>query len=192
MNSRKLVKIAFVGKMRTGKTIAATHLASSKSYHSMSFGQTLMHFADKLFINSVSYPTEIGKKPRKLYQDFGQAMRALDPDIWIKHVEQSMGIYEDFLSIKGFVIDDLRQPNEMEWAKSNGFTIVRINASDKDRRKRAVDEGDVFTEADLTHETESHIDGFSVDYDIYNDGSYGDLLMKIEEIAKEVEEGLGD
>src|SRR5699024_5800192 len=77
------------------------------------------------------------KKPRKLYQDFGQAMRQLDEDIWIRHVEQAIETDKTFPNYKGVVIDDLRQPNEYDWARANGFTIIRVNADDGDRIYRA-------------------------------------------------------
>ena len=41
--------------------------------------------------------------------------------------------------------------------------------------------------ASLEHDTESHSDGFEVDYEIINDGTYEDLERKVDEILTEIE-----
>src|SRR5699024_11446627 len=97
-------------------------------------------------------------------------MRKLDENIWIRHVEQASESDKLFPEYKGVVIDDLRQPNEYEWARANGFTIIRVGASDDLRLERAKQEGDSFSADDLAHDTEQHSDKFDVDYEINNNG----------------------
>src|SRR5699024_11102304 len=155
-----------------------------------------------MFEGSTAYPIEVEeygepcpfdgkrdtrvKKPRKLYQDFGQAMRQLDEDIWIRHVEQAIESDKLFPDYKGVVIDDLRQPNEYEWAKAIGFTIIRVEASEDRRLKRAEQAGDSFSAGDLAHDTEQHSDKFDVDYEINNNGDKGALRRKVDEIMSEI------
>src|SRR5699024_6965426 len=148
-----MLKIAITGKMRSGKSELAGHLERKHGFKRVSFGSALKYYADILFADSEAFPIEYEefgepcpfdgerdtrvKKPRKLYQDFGQAMRQLDEDIWIRHVEQAIESDKLFPDYKGVVIDDLRQPNEYEWAKDHGFTIIRGNAREDRRLKRA-------------------------------------------------------
>jgi dephospho-CoA kinase len=181
-----VVKIALTGKMRSGKDIVANHLYIRHSFNRVAFGDALKKNAHATF----PWVSEFSK-PRALYQQFGQLMRQIEPDVWIKHAERAVKGAIDFnvntgAEKVGVVITDLRQPNEYEWARANGFTIIRVTAPDEDRLFRAKLAGDSFTETDLEHETESHIDGFTVDYEIHNDGSLDDLKRKVDEIMEEI------
>src|SRR5699024_6716668 len=123
------------------------YLRREHDFDIVSFGSSLKHYADRLFVYSDVYPNAFDerefryRKPRRLYQDFGEKMRELDPCIWVKHVEASVEILEDIRSTSGIVIDDLRQPNEYEWARANGFIIIRVEASESLRLKRAEQAG---------------------------------------------------
>ena len=196
------IKIALTGKMRSGKSTVAEILWLDYDLTRRSFGGALKYYADKMFEGSAVYPIEVEeygepcpfdgkrqtriKKPRKLYQDFGQAMRQLDEDIWIRHVEQAIEADKLFPHYKGVVIDDLRQPNEYEWVKANGFTIIRVNADEGDRIQRAERAGDEFDLESLEHDTEQHVDSFAVDYEINNDSDKEALRRKVDEILMEI------
>lgn len=188
-------RIALTGRMRSGKSAIAEYLHIYYGLTRLSFADELKGVADRLFRGSPIYDTETGHKPRRLYQDFGQAMRALDPDVWIRRVDSAMRAHEDFRSHKGVVIDDLRQPNEYDWARENGFTIIRVNANEDTRIDRSEQAGDVFTLDDLRHETELYIDDFEVDYDVWNDyssynwrpGLQGGVRREIDDIMEEID-----
>lgn len=196
------IKIALTGKMRSGKSTIAEILWLEYDLTRRSFGGALKYYADKMFEGSEAYPIEVEeygepcpfdgkrktrtKKPRKLYQDFGQAMRQLDEDIWIRHVEQAIESDKLFPNYKGVVIDDLRQPNEYDWARDSGFVVIRVEASEELRLRRAKRAGDSFSADDMAHDTEQHVDGFSVDYTIINDGDLGDLRRQVGEIMSEI------
>jgi dephospho-CoA kinase len=179
-----VIKIALTGKIRSGKSTVSNHLYIQHSFNEVAFGDALKKNAHATF----PWVSEFSK-PRALYQQFGQLMRQIDPDVWVKHAERAVKGAIDFNVHTGsekvcVVITDLRQPNEYEWARANGFTLIRVTAPDEDRIWRAKLSGDDFNEADLEHETESHIDGFAVDYEIVNDGSLDDLKSKIDEIME--------
>lgn len=181
-----VIKIALCGRLRSGKDTVGNHLYIKYGFSTVAFGDALKKNAHATF----PWVGEFSK-PRALYQQFGQLMRQIDPDVWIKHAERAVNGAIDFrvntgADQVGVVITDLRQPNEYEWAKANGFSIIRVTAQDEDRILRANVAGDSFTEADLEHETESHIDGFTVDYEIVNDGSVDDLKRKIDEIMEAI------
>src|SRR5699024_7863422 len=165
-----IIKIAFTGKLRSGKTQAANHLFVKYDFERLSFGTALKNYADQLLEGSSTYPTEEyeygppcpftgerdtkTRKPRKRYVDFGQTMRLLDPDIWVRHLAFMYEYYVSSRITSGIVIDDLRQPNEYEWLRENGFVIVRVNANEDTRIERARQAGDDFTLEDLRHSTE--------------------------------------
>jgi hypothetical protein len=114
-------------------------------------------------------------------------MRQIDEDVWIKHVERAIKGHIDFrvgmgTDQIGIVVTDVRQQNEVDWCRANGFTIIRVTAPDEVRIGRAISAGDSFSVHDLAHETELAIDGFEVDYDVVNDGTVDDLKRKIDEI----------
>lgn len=181
-----VTKIALTGKMRSGKDLVAKQLLINSNFDGFAFGNALKRTAHEVFPWIASEA-----KPRRLYQQFGQTMRMLDKNVWVSHVERQIGHMIEFhvnqgATDIGVVITDLRQQNEYEWAKENGFTIIRVSAPDELRIERAKMAGDDFSEADLTHETEQAIEGFKVDYEIVNDGTVEDLRAKVEEIIAEI------
>jgi dephospho-CoA kinase len=183
-----VIKVALTGKMRSGKDTVAVHLFILRGFSRVAFGDALKRNAHAAFPWVPNTP-----KPRSLYQKFGQIMRQeFDEDIWIKHTELSVRAAIDYrvniigAEQVGVVITDLRQPNEYEWARANGFTIIRVTAPDEDRIARAIAAGDDFTVHGLTHETELAIDGFAVDYEIVNDGSVDDLKAQVDEIMEAI------
>jgi dephospho-CoA kinase len=181
-----VVKIALTGKMRSGKDTVAHHLYIRHGFDRVAFGTALKKNAHATF----PWVSEFSK-PRALYQAYGQLMREIDGEVWIKHAERAVKGAIDFrvntgADKVGVVITDLRQPNEYVWARANGYTVIRVTAPDEDRIKRAIAAGDDFTVHDLTHETELAIDGFAVDYDIHNDGSVDDLKAQIDTILEAI------
>jgi hypothetical protein len=116
-------------------------------------------------------------------------MRDYDPDVWIKHVERSVEYALDRKSTTGIVITDARQANEIEWARNNGFTVVRVTAPDDVRIARAQAVGDVFDYEALTHPTETEVDGFEADYTLVNDGDYASLVAKVDALMAEIRKG---
>ena len=197
-----ITRIAICGKLRSGKSLIAEHLVENHGFHRIAFGDSLKYYADHIFphfTEELTAPDEIFggtrvigyRKPRTLYQTFGQMMREIDPDIWLYHAERTIEALSNMRSVKGIVIDDLRQPNEEIWARDNGFTIIRVNANEDTRLRRARALGDDFKPEDLRHETELHIDDIEADFDIWNDGEDSEVLhRKIDEIMTKIGGGL--
>src|SRR5690606_40498284 len=101
-----MIKIALTGKLRAGKSAVASYLSADYGFEEVAFGSALKYYADKIFAYSdvSAYKPEVitkygvawsKRKPRRLYQDFGQKLRELDPHIWISHAEAVVQIYED-------------------------------------------------------------------------------------------------
>lgn len=172
------VKIAFTGKLRSGKSLLTGYAALFYEFVPFAFGDVLKKdFHDK----NPDVPRE--PKPRASYQSHGQEMRREHgEDIWINRTLEKVRCYES----RRALIEDVRQPNEFKRLKDEGYTIIRINASDELRIERARKAGDSFTEADLSHETEKYIDGFEVDYEVTNNGSLEELADQFDEIMRDM------
>jgi dephospho-CoA kinase len=171
--------IALCGRMRSGKDSVADYLTQKYGYTRFAFGDGIRRVTREL------YPQlyEGGAKPRALLQGFGQDARKYNEDVWVddcfRRIEYAR--YEDGANFN-VVISDLRQPNEIKRCREDGYVIVRVNCTDTLRIERAKALGDTFTRAELTHETESHVDTFSVDYDVYNVGTLADLYAQVDAI----------
>jgi dephospho-CoA kinase len=179
-----VVKIALTGKLRVGKDEASNYLYIKHGFNRVAFGNALKRYAHAVF-PWINY----GTKPRAIYQQFGQLIREIDPNVWVKHAEQAVKGTIDFqvsMGVEqiGIVLTDVRQDNEVAWCRENGFTLIRVTAPDEVRIARAIEAGDDFTVHDLAHETELEIDKFSVDYEIVNDGSVDDLKRQVDTILE--------
>lgn len=176
-----VIKIALVGKMRSGKDAIGTLLTTRHGFYPpFAFGTALKASAHDIFPDVPRSP-----KPRALYQ-FMNVMRDYDPQVWIKHVERSVEYALDSRTTKGIVITDARQANEIAWCRANGFKIVRVTAPEHIRIARAQAVGDVFDYEALTHPTETEVDGFYVDYTLVNDGDYASLVAKVDALMAEI------
>lgn len=165
-------KIALTGKARTGKDYIADILCRELFFRRYAFGDELKRTARILFPEHF----KDDKKPRWLLQHYGQKMRELDADVWVKAMFRRIEIENP----ARIVVTDLRQPNEYKELKERGFTVVKVVADDAVRLERMKANGDTFTEADLNHETERHVDSFIADHTIENNG--GDISDEIEKI----------
>lgn len=181
INNDGILRICICGTLRSGKDTVGALLSVKHGFATpIAFGDALKDVAHRAFPDVPREP-----KPRALYQ-FMNVMRDYDADVWIKHVARKVDWALESRATKGIVISDARQPNEIDWARANGFTIVRVTASDAVRIARAERAGDAFTYEDLTHPTEQYIGGFNVDYEIRNDGSYDDLVAGVERLVAEI------
>lgn len=178
-----LPKIFLCGKLRSGKSAAADHLRFHYGFSEIAFGGMLKFYAEKVFVHSDVIK---GGKPRALFQQFGELCREIDPQVWVQHADFAYKMALDCRATQGIVISDGRQPHEYEWARSNGFIVVKIEAPDELRIERAKQAGDNFEPAHLAHETEQYVDGFAADYTIENSGSLADLRANLDAIMSEI------
>ncbi|WP_323709497.1 AAA family ATPase [Mammaliicoccus sciuri] len=162
------IYIALTGKMRSGKDTVAEQLSKQfkkEAFHvnQIAFGYALKAKAKEL------YPEEFveGKKPRELYQWFGQTLRERNEDVWVNQVAQFINKKNKDTQQWGYdpqvyIITDLRQPNEYQFCKDNNFIIIKVECDDVTRINRLNALGDNYTPTDLHHDTETHIDSFNV------------------------------
>lgn len=189
------LKIAFIGPMRSGKSEAARYLTETYDFERVSFGDHLRYC-----VETVWGVNETGVKPRAQLQQLGQLARQFDPDVWVKPLAAKVfqltagnANRERQVSV---VIDDLRQPNEYEWCKANGFTIVRVISTPDAQKERIEALGETYDPAHLAHETEQHHFAFESDGAILNfactskDELHTQLDALIERLAHEYYEGV--
>ncbi len=180
----KVLRIGMIGKMRSGKDTAAAHLIDTKKFGQFAFGTGIKRVVQTIYPN-----LDTRLKPRKVYQDVGQKLREIDPMIWINLLEldvkrwtRSKVIFDETPNI---VITDIRQMNEVEYLKAQGYVFIKVECDEAIRLQRIEDSGDDFTEEDLNHETEVSIDTLPYDYLVTNNGTVEELIQQIEKIYLE-------
>lgn len=183
-----LPNIAICGKFRAGKDQVARYLTEKYGYTRFAFGDELKRYAHELFGGS-------NAKQRELYQWFGQTMRQRDPDIWVRkcfeNIEKTRVLSAHWTKAPvGYpfraIITDVRQPNEFDRCRDEGYVIIRVIAPDSLRIERARSAGDKFDAKTLDHETERYVDGFAVDYEIENNGTVDELYAMVDSLMEEV------
>lgn len=172
-----VVKIALCGKMRSGKDTVANFLCENHGFKGFRFSEGIWDTIRLLFPHIYARQ----EKPRKLLQDIGQKLREVAPDVWVNYTFNKI----EEVGANRVVVTDLRQPNEYHALKEQGFFIVRVSAEDGIRLNRILTENDNFDIQDLYHETERHVDGFNVDFEIQNKGTIEELLQQSQEAFEE-------
>lgn len=173
--------VAITGAMRSGKDVIAAYLTQKYGYTRFAFGDGIREVTRRL------YPQMYvnGEKPRALLQSFGQMARTFDNAVWINDMFRRID-NDEYTRYSPVVCSDLRQPDEYSALKERGYVIIRVKAPSALRIQRAVESADTFTYADLTHDTESHTDGFAVDYEVVNDGTLDELYAQVDAVIAEI------
>lgn len=186
-----MIKIALTGKVRSGKDTIAEYAKEKYGMVIFSFGYDLKEEFHKKFPHIKRDP-----KPVRGYQLFGQLMREVKgEDVWVdKCFERIRGLEEIAKNYNTTgenipfmpIIKDLRQPNELERCREEGFYIVRVNCPDHIRMERMKKKGDNASKEDLNFETEKYLDNFYVDYEVDNVGSLEELYHKFDVVMKDI------
>lgn len=114
------LKIAIMGKSGAGKDTVADYLIEKYGFTKIRFGTALYEVCEKYF--------DMKGKDRKLLQDVGLAMRSVKPTVFVDMAEK-----EILGTDTNIVVPDLRQPNEYEMLKRNGFEFLYVE-SDLNKR----------------------------------------------------------
>lgn len=120
--------IGLSGDKGTGKTLGAQYLEREYGFKRVSFATKLKDIAKLLFPFDTIHFSVAGKEkpykafpwtPREFLVQLGLFMRYWDEDYWVKALK---------LSEKDkVVIDDVRFPNEVEYIRSLGGKLIRID-----------------------------------------------------------------
>lgn len=158
-----------MGYARSGKNTVAQMIAehSKGSTRELAFGEELK---SRFHLAFPEIPHE--PKPREGYELFGKLGRELDPDFWVNAL--TIGLMASH-NIDNIVITDLRQPNEAEWCRRNGFKIVYVSTATSLRKERSVGDSH-FYEVNVS---EKEIENIEYDYLIANNGSLESLEQQV-------------
>ncbi|QMS41924.1 kinase [Bacillus phage Bolokhovo] len=183
---KKLPNIAFYGKRRSGKDEAAKILKNMGfSLYNVSFGYHMKHHFHTTFPDIPMEP-----KPVELYVQYGQAMREIDPDVWVKKVKDEIEHIRLFNNPRRSLVNtDCRQQNEYDFLKSQGFVFVRVDTLKSIRVSRMLELGETVSPEYLNGETESTLDSFEPDYVITNNGTPKDFANEITELVYKIQGG---
>jgi hypothetical protein len=165
------MRIAFVGKSRSGKSFAANYLMKSHGFKRVAFSDgirrvcTIIYYYDKH--KRLRWETRL-----RMYD----ALYKIDPSIWVGYVERRLRTTD-----RDVVVEDARYINEVQELKKLGFTIVRV-ARPETLRKRHLGKslGDHAAGGTvLLHEwfNTDPTDSLGVDYSIYNETERGTYAM---------------
>lgn len=186
---KPLPDIGLFAKMRSGKDEVF------KILERMGFDVERVAFGDVMKESFFERFPHIPKepKPTKLLQQYGQAMREIDPDVWVRPTMNRKQLRADILSNAGlkvptFVFTDIRQPNEYQAVKDSGAFMVKIETPLELRVKRMLELGETVTPEVLEAPTELYIDTFEPDFVIYNDGTLEDLQKQVIEMIYKIQE----
>lgn len=181
-----MIKLALAGGLRVGKSEAEKYLVDMFDCSPFDFADSLKDDFHETFPMIPRSP-----KPRKGYQLYGQLMRFIyGENYWVDKCFH----YVDVVMMEAFRFDNdfrplitgVRQPNEFQRLREEGYFIIRISAPKELQIKRSLESGDVFKEEDLLHETEVTLMNEKVDYDIVNDGTIQDLHKKIDAVMLDI------
>ena len=143
------MKIAFSGKIASGKSTIASSVASMN-------GSRRIGFADKLrdIIRDLYGPGH--EKNRALLTSVGMGLRSVDEDTWVNVV------LRETAGGGSWVLDDVRFPNELRGLQRGGGVTVRLKVPADVRARRVVDRyGEDGAPAHLAyrdHESETGLD----------------------------------
>lgn len=175
------MKIAVVGKQRSGKDTLAKYFIDNDRAMKLAFGDAIK------LVSRMYFPEIVAKgKPRFLYQFIGQKFREVDPKVWVKSLDKTLTFLESE-GFESFVVTDVRQQNEYDYLKSKGFTVIKVEAEDELRRERIIKSGDQFNPEDFYHETEIAVDSIPCDYLLTNNTTIEDFYEQIKFVYEELE-----
>jgi dephospho-CoA kinase len=158
-------RFALVGKTGVGKTEVARCLLE-RGFVPCKTGAICRQISNLLFGNDWKVNT----------QRISDALIALEPSIFLKAALRTWDRETPT------VIDALRYRTDLEAARAEGFSIIRVVASEEDRVRWLRERGEVFDLAkDGPHQTEVELDSEDADITINNNATIDELKRQVHE-----------
>ena len=118
------MKIAFIGKLSSGKSYAAKYLKDKHNCEILSFGGPVKKYASEIF--------NLSHKDRQIIQDFAQSLKQINKDVWVDYLIRNL----ENIKSQHIVIDDLRFHNEQDALKKKGFIFIKLSIDPKLQEER--------------------------------------------------------
>lgn len=171
--------IAISGKMGSGKSTLADGLEQWARLNKKGITVTRLKFADPIYEAARSSYTALGLEPlkdRKLLQFMGAHFKEkFGPSFWTDQIRDRINNLT-FIGDNLIIIDDLRFPNEAEFVKSLGGTVIRLECPDEERLQRI---GNMLF-VNTAHESETALDSYTgFDYKLNSDVMTTAALIKV-------------
>lgn len=180
--------IALSGPAGSGKSAAASYLASVHGYHPVKFAGPLKAMLRAYYVSvgledpeqierriegdlkEVPDPLLNGYTPRHAMQTLGTewGRDCLGQDFWVRAWRHKVD------SVHTVVTDDCRFNNEAEAVKAAGGIVIRLSP-------------DVHRRASSGHVSETPLYDTLVDHEVVNDGTVDDLRDKISDIIEPIQ-----
>lgn len=171
------VRFLLMGKAGAGKDTAAGYLVKWYGFRRYAFADKLKEVARDL------WPEEFtsGRKPRRLLQELGTAVRGIDPLVWVRYVFRRLEAENPARA----VITDGRMLNEYRACREAGFTVIRIDCPDQARMDRLLlRDGVPLYPEESSHPSEREIELAEPDFVLDNSGGTDDLYRQIVDLMR--------
>lgn len=179
----KIPNIAFFGRCRSGKDSCFEILQE------LGFPVRRIAYGDAMKEMFHLENPDIPRVPKRadLYQQYGQAIREKDPDIFVRPTmsklwfEQQLDKSHKRKSI--YICTDVRQQNEYDALKKAGFKFVKVHSAKEVRIQRMLSAGELVTEEILNAPTEELLEGFHFDFITINNWTRDELKRQVVELV---------
>lgn len=186
---KPLPNIALFAKTRSGKDEVYNVLnRMGWDVERYAFGDAMKEKFYSIFPDMPREP-----KPTIAMIEFGEAMRRIDPFVWVKPTMNKMSVrkYElaqAGLNVPSFVITDVRNWEEYNACKNAGFTMVKVWASEETRIRRMEALREKVNRGILDAPTEKRMEQFSYDFVVENDtDDYDTLVSNVTELIYQIQ-----
>lgn len=109
-------------------------------------------------------------------------MRKIDEDIWVNLLEHKI----KNSNAENILIAGVRQQNEYDMLKRQGFIFIQVEACENTRIERCIENGDKFSIESLRNHTEMVMDNWKPDYLIINEKGFKELEISISNVINQV------
>jgi len=183
---KQLPNIALIAKMRAGKDTVYEILEEwGFPVYRLAYGDCMKDMFHWENPEIPRYP-----KPIEAYQEFGQAERSKDEDVFVKYTMSKFWFQNELDKSnkrqRTYVATDVRQPNEYEAMKKAGFVIVKVHASEEVRIVRMKENGEAVSREILDAPTENYIDTFEYDHLLVNNWTRDELKRQMVQLIKKL------
>jgi len=170
MNNR----FAFIGKQRAGKDTCAEYLKSKLGGRIIKFADPLYRMQEEIY-KIAHLQHNSSTKDRLLLQFLGTewARKTINPNLWVELMEDNLKWLNEHYN-GNLYITDCRFPNELQLLEKYNFKIIQIHRSDELRIAAGA--------SNLTHESETALDGHYFDNQITNNDTFLELYDHLNDI----------
>ena len=171
--------IVISGHAQNGKDTVAGMMSTQLTERK--YRVLVAHFADLLKYICKTFFGWDGKKDehgRQFIQYVGtDVIKKAEPDFWVSFISSILKYFEN--NWDWVIIPDARFPNEIDKLIKDGFDVTHL-------RVVRGNFDSPLTPEQQRHPSEAALDDVTPDYYINNDGSLGELAVKVTNLVKEI------